>query len=157
MADRSAEPRWLDDEELETWRALHVLLTTLPAALGAQLQKDSGLSFLEYYVLAGLSEQPHRSLRLSVLAVLANSELSRLSHLVARLEKRGLLRREPDPDDGRFTNAVLTDAGMALVEESAPGHVGRVRELVFDVLTQTEQRTLRRAAQKILAGLADGC
>ena len=157
MAKRAAEPRWLSPEELETWRSLHLVLTTLPNALGNQLQSDAGLSFLEYYVIAALSEQPDRTMRLSLLALLANAELSRLSHLVGRLEKRGLLRREPDPSDGRFTNAVLTDVGLALVKEAAPGHVGRVRELVFDVLTEAEQRTLRRAAQKILAGLADGC
>src|SRR5690242_6421780 len=99
---RATEPRWLTPDELRTWRTLHLALATLPAALGSQLQCDSNLSFIEYYVLASLSDQDDHSMRLSSLAVLANSELSRLSHLVARLEKRGLVRREADPTDGRF-------------------------------------------------------
>jgi DNA-binding MarR family transcriptional regulator len=147
------KPRWLTADELETWRALNLLLAKLPAALSSQLQCDSDLGFVEYYVLAGLSDQPDRTIRMSSLAVLANSELSRLSHLMARLEKRGLVRREPDPSDGRFTNAILTDAGYDYLVEAAPGHVAHVRSLVFDALDTDAQHALRDAARQILAGL----
>jgi DNA-binding MarR family transcriptional regulator len=123
MGDEAAgETRWLAADELETWRSLH-LMSLLAARLGEQLQRDSGLSFLEYYVLAGLSDQPNHMMRLSRLAVPANSELSRLSHLVRRLEDRGLVRRETDPNDGRFTNAILTPEGYAELVKAAPGHV----------------------------------
>src|SRR3954465_8988660 len=111
---------WLSDDELKTWRALHLLLSKLPAAMGEQLQCDSRLSFIEYYVLAGLSDQPDRTLRMSQLAILANSALSRLSHLVGRLGRGGFVRREPDPDDRRFTNAVLTDEGHDYLVQAAP-------------------------------------
>jgi DNA-binding MarR family transcriptional regulator len=111
----------------------------LPAILGEQLQRDSGLSFVEYYVLAGLSDQPDHTIRMSNLAALANSELSRLSHLVRRLEGRGLVRREPDPSDGRFTHAILTPEGFAHLKEAAPGHVAQVRDAVFDVLGPEQQ------------------
>jgi DNA-binding MarR family transcriptional regulator len=153
---RKTEPRWLTADELETWQALHLVIASLPTALGAQLQRDSDLSFLEYYVLAGLSDQPDHTMRLSKLAILANSELSRLSHLIRRLENRGLVRREPDPDDGRFTNAILTEDGYAELVKAAPGHVELVRQLVFDPLTETERRTLHKALAKIIPGLADG-
>jgi DNA-binding MarR family transcriptional regulator len=155
----SAEPavRWLTDDEMETWRALSLLLAKLPAALGDQLQCDSRLSFVEYYVLAGLSDQPDRTLRMSRLAVLANSELSRLSHMVARLEKRGLVRREPDPTDRRFTNAVLTADGHRCLVEAAPAHVVLVRSLVFDALDVNAQHALRDAAAQILAHLEGSC
>lgn len=152
-----ADARWLTPDELETWHALNLLLAKLPAALGAQLQCDSDLSFVEYYVLAGLSDQPDRTLRMSNLAVLANSELSRLSHLIRRLESRGFVRREPDPTDGRFTHAILTDAGLAHLEEAAPRHVEQVRQLVFDVLDLHQQHALREAATKITSNLAGGC
>jgi DNA-binding MarR family transcriptional regulator len=151
------EPRWLTPEELQTWQALHLVLSGLPGCLGGQLQRDSGLSFLEYYVLAVLSEQPDRTLRMSHLALLANAELSRLSHLVRRLEDRGLVRREPDPTDGRYTNAILTPAGMDLVVAAAPGHVARVRELVFDVLDEDEQAVLRTALTKIVDRILPSC
>lgn len=147
------EPRWLSADELRTWRALHAALVVLPVALDAQLQRDAQLSYLEYYVLAGLSEAPSGRRRLSDLAVLTNAELSRISHLVARLEKRGLVERHPDPDDARFTNAVLTAAGRARIEQAAPGHVATVRSLVFDGLGEAEQRELRNTADRIVAAL----
>jgi DNA-binding MarR family transcriptional regulator len=161
MADTGREPTrtevtWLTPDELATWHALNLLLAKLPAALGGQLQCDSALSFVEYYVLASLSDQPGHTMRMSRLAVLANSELSRLSHLMSRMEKRGFVRREPDPADGRFTNAILTEVGYSHLVEAAPRHVEEVRRLVFQGLNTAEQHALRDAARKITAQLDDG-
>jgi DNA-binding MarR family transcriptional regulator len=145
----SSGPQWLTPDELQTWRALHDVLSALPAVLSNQLRRDTDLSFLEYYVLAGLSEQPDHTLRMSQLAILANSELSRLSHLVARLEKRGFVLREPDPIDRRFNRATLTTAGHELVTQAAPNHVEHVRHVIFDVLDENEQHALRGALMKV--------
>ncbi len=87
---------------------------------------------------------------LSELAEVTNASLSRLSHLIKRLELRKLVRREPDPTDGRFTNAILTQAGLRLLVASAPAHVAKVRELVIDTLSAAELRQLRRASERIL-------
>ena len=144
-AASATAPKWLTPAQLEAWQALTLMLARLPTALEAQLQRDSQLSYIEYYALAGLSEQPDRTMRMSELAVLTNAELSRLSHLITRLQKRGYVRREPDPDDGRYTNAVLTDAGYDLVVAAAPGHVAAVRELVIDALDDTALKTSRKA------------
>jgi DNA-binding MarR family transcriptional regulator len=144
----------LNDEELPIWHAIHAVLLLLPTALDRQLQHDSQLSYLEYYVLAGLSELPARTGRLSDLAVLTNAELSRISHLIARLEKRGLVHRRPDPEDGRYTNAVLTDEGWELVQAAAPGHVSAVRNLIFDGLDAASRRALRESMNHIVAALA---
>ncbi|MFF1843847.1 MarR family winged helix-turn-helix transcriptional regulator [Streptomyces sp. NPDC058217] len=143
------QPRWLSAPERETWQQFAMMLHRLPAALGAQLQQDADLSYIEYYVLAGLSDQPEHRMRMSDLAVLANSEQSRLSHLISRLERRGFVRREPDPTNGRYTHAILTDAGHAHLVEAAPGHAARVRDLIFDVLDPAELDNLRTAAKKI--------
>lgn len=144
----------LNDEELPIWHSIHAVLLLLPTALDRQLQRDSQLSYLEYYVLAGLSEMPSRTGRLSDLAVLTNAELSRISHLVARMEKRGLVHRRPDPDDGRYTNAVLTDAGWDLVRAAAPGHVAAVRDLIFDGLDPAARNQLRQTMDRIVESLA---
>ena len=149
----SAETEWLTPDELQTWRALHGVISALPEVLGSQLRREVNLSFLEYYVLACLSEQVDHTLRMSQLAAVASSELSRLSHLMRRLETRGLVRRVPDPVDGRFTLAVLTPAGHELAIKAAPIHVEHVRLLIFDVLDETEQRALRGALSKILSQL----
>jgi DNA-binding MarR family transcriptional regulator len=101
--------------------------------------------------MARLSEDPEHTLRMSELALLTNASLSRLSHLVKRLESRGLVRREVDAADGRYTNAILTKAGYKLLVASAPGHVARVRSLVVDALSAAELRQLHDAAERLLA------
>src|ERR1700749_3273287 len=110
-----SEPRWLDADEQASWLRLAGLMIKLPAALDAQLQRDAGISHFEYMVLSQLSEAPGRVLRMSALAELVNGTLSRLSHVVKRLEKQGWVRRAPCPTDGRATNAILTDEGFAKV------------------------------------------
>ncbi|GAA1730989.1 MarR family winged helix-turn-helix transcriptional regulator [Streptomyces yatensis] len=146
-----SEPRWLTGDQLAAWRGFMKLLQRLPAALESQLQQDSKLSFIEYHVLAHLSDQPERRMRMSELAVMANTELSRLSHMIGRLERRGFVRREPDPHNGRYTQAILTEAGYAYLAETAPGHVARVLDLFVDVLDPGELRTLHRISDKVLA------
>ena len=151
--DAPQEPSWLDAEESQAWRVLASALVRLPAALDAQLRRDAGISHFEYQVLALLSEAPGRTLRMSELATLAEGSLPRLSQVVARLEQRGWVRRTPDPADGRYTLATLTDQGQAKVTEAAPGHVEEVRRLVFDPLTKTQSRQLREISRRIMRAI----
>jgi DNA-binding MarR family transcriptional regulator len=142
------DPDWLTPAELDTWQAFSLMMTRLLSALDTQLQNDSKLSYLEYYVLAGLSD---RSMRMSELAVLVDSELSRLSHLVKRLENRGFVRREPDPADGRYTRAILTDEGYAYLVSAAPAHVEAVRSLVMNALDEKSLHALADSSRRIMA------
>jgi DNA-binding MarR family transcriptional regulator len=151
--DAPQEPRWLDPEERQAWLALASALNRLPVALDAQLRRDAGISHFEYQVLVLLSEAPDRTLRMSALAALAEGSLPRLSQVVARLEQRGWVRRTPDPADGRFTLATLTDEGLAKVTEAAPGHAQEVRRLVFDPLTKTQTRQLREIGRRIVRAI----
>ncbi|MDP9221880.1 MAG: MarR family transcriptional regulator [Actinomycetota bacterium] len=143
-------PRWLDDEQQNSWRAFATAMVKLRWALECQLQQDAGLSFVEYHALARLSENPGHTMRMSELAEVTNASLSRLSHLIKRLEGRQLVRREPDPNDGRYTNAILTRSGLRLLTASAPAHVAKVRELVIDALSPAELRQLRTASERVL-------
>jgi DNA-binding MarR family transcriptional regulator len=142
---------WLTAAEVASWLSLVRLMTWLPWSIDQQLRHDSDLGMVEYQVMARLSQSPERTLRMSSLADLANASLSRLSHLVKRLEDRSLVRREPDPSDGRFTNAILTDTGFQILAEAAPGHVAHVRSLVIDVLTPEQLRRLGLAADRIMS------
>jgi DNA-binding MarR family transcriptional regulator len=153
VAPSDPGPRWLDGDEQRAWRALVAVLLRLPAALERQLQEDADLTHFEYFVLALLSEAEDRTLRLSHLAAQADASLSRLSHVVTRLEHRGLVRREPCPEERRATNAVLTDDGLTLVVATAPGHVAEVRRRVFDGLTARDVAALDRVCGRILAGV----
>jgi DNA-binding MarR family transcriptional regulator len=136
--DADAENRWLTRDELAAWVRLTALLELLPGVLDSQLRRDAELTAFEYYVLAMLSEAPERTLRMTALAAQTNSTLPRLSHVVRRLEDRGLVERFPCPEDGRATNARLADAGWQKVREAAPGHVANVREHVIDALTSDQ-------------------
>lgn len=148
-------PRWLDAEEQESWLALVGVLVRLPAELDRQLRRDSGISHFDYQVLSGLSEAPGRTLRMSTLAARCEGSLPRLSQVVTRLERSGWVRRAPDPADGRYTLAELTDDGWEKVVEAAPGHVEAVRSLVFDSLSKSQQQQLRGIGRRILAAIDD--
>jgi len=156
--DATEEPRWLTEEEQQTWFALTGVMTSLPDALDAQLQRDAGISHFEYLVMAMLSMSPERTRRMSEVAALANGSLTRLSRTVDRLDKRGWVTRRPDPADGRTTLAVLTDAGWDKVVATAPAHVAEVRRLVFDPLTKAQARHLRQIATRVREAVdPDGC
>jgi DNA-binding MarR family transcriptional regulator len=143
-------PRWLDADERRAWLALASLTMRLPQALDAQLRRDAGISHFEYTVLASLSEADDRTLRMSQLAVLAEGSLSRLSQAVSRLERKGWVQRRPDPTDGRYTLAALTDDGWDAVVAAAPGHVAEVRRLVLDPLTKAQTSQLASIGHRIL-------
>jgi len=87
------------------------------------------------------------------LALRTNATLSRLSHVVGRLEERGLVARYPCPEDRRATNARLTDAGWDAVVAAAPGHVATVRHNVLEPLTRDQLAQLRDIAGALLTRL----
>lgn len=123
---------WLDETERGAWLRLVAVVELLPGVLDAQLRASAGLTHFEYFVLAMLSEAPERTLRMTSLARRTNATLPRLSHVVRRLEDRGLVDRFPCPEDGRATNARLRDGGWDAVVAAAPGHVTAVRQAVLD-------------------------
>lgn len=147
------ETIWLDEAERDAWLRLVAVVELLPGVLDAQLRAEAGLTHFEYFVLAMLSEAPERTLRMTALATRTNATLPRLSHVVRRLEARGLVERFPCPEDGRATNARLTDAGWALVAVAAPGHVTTVRRNVLDPLTHEQVAQLRGIAEALLTRL----
>jgi DNA-binding MarR family transcriptional regulator len=144
-------PRWLTAAEVGSWLSVVRLMTWLPWSIDQQLRREANIGMVEYQVLAMLSQSPQQAMRMSSLAEVTNSSLSRLSHLVTRMEGRGLVRREPDPADGRFTNAILTDDGFKTLADAAPGHVAHVRSLVIDVLSPEQLRRLGRDADRIMS------
>ena len=149
------EPRWLNADERRAWLALLSITTLLPAALDTQLQSAGKLSLFDYNVLAMLSEAEGRYLPMSELAARTSASLSRLSHVVTKLQKRGWVEREPHPGDARVTVAHLTDAGWDTIVGLAPDHVESVRSLMFDAMTDDDVADLARIGEKIVAKLDD--
>ncbi len=145
--------QWLTADEQRVWRAYLRAGTLLSARLNRQLQADSGLSLPEYEVLVQLSEAPGGRLRPFQLGHALQWEQSRLSHQLSRMTRRGFTAREECPGDARGALVVLTDAGRAVLESAAPGHVAAVRQLVFGPLEGTQAAALGQALDAILAGL----
>ena len=140
---------WLDDAERPAWMSLIAMLMSVPPAIDAQLKRDSGLNFFEYSILSQLSFPPNRALQMTQLAQLLGGTLSRLSHAASRLAKQGLVRRRVITGETRCTELVLTDEGVAALEDAAPGHVREARRLVFDVLTREQVAQLREIARAL--------
>ncbi|MFI0372814.1 MarR family winged helix-turn-helix transcriptional regulator [Actinomadura sp. 1N219] len=147
------DPRWLDADEQETWRAFLWTSRLLNEALDRQLQRDSGMPHTYYMILAMLSESPGRARTMTELAEIVHSSPSRLSHAVNRLEEAGWVRRTKNGADRRTTVAELTDAGLAVLAEAAPGHVAEVRRHLFDPLSREQMLEFRETLHALLASL----
>ncbi|MGN6404774.1 MarR family winged helix-turn-helix transcriptional regulator [Sinomonas sp.] len=146
-------PQWLDAREREVWLALRHLLWGLQPAVDRQLLRDAGLSGPEYSVLATLSDDPSGVVRAGTAARNLGWGRSRLSHLLRRMEAKGLISRACSPDDGRGQDIALTPAGRSAIVDAAPGHVEFVRSVVFEPLTSEQQDALREACQRISAAI----
>lgn len=113
------DTKWLNPDEQAAWVRLVAVAELLPGVLDSQLRRDADLTHFEYFAIAMLSEAPNRTLRMTALAAQTNATLSRLSHVVSRLEQRGLVERFPCPQDARATNVRLTRKGQATATQAA--------------------------------------
>ncbi|WP_307798494.1 MarR family winged helix-turn-helix transcriptional regulator [Actinoplanes flavus] len=147
--------RWLTGAEPEAWMNLAQVLMMLPTALDQQLRQDAGIPHAYYQILATLSAEPGRAMRMTRLARLTGTTTTRLSHAVSNLEQRGWVVRQACPSDKRGQIAGLTEAGMAALRAAAPGHVAEVRRLVFDHLTAEDVARLRDITAKLVPPLTN--
>lgn len=133
-----AEPRWLNEQEQQAWRAFIAAQRVVNTRIEQQLQRDAGIPHTYYEILVRLSEAPDGRLRMSELAVATQGSRSRLSHAVNRLEQAGWVRREGIESDRRGQVAIMTDLGRQKLVETAPGHVEEVRQSIFDALSEEQ-------------------
>jgi DNA-binding MarR family transcriptional regulator len=149
------EPRWLSPAEMRAWRGYRRMRALLDLQLARDLAADSGLSAADYDVLSSVSEAPGRQLRLSDLAAGMLWSVSRLSHHVSRMERRGLVARQDCDSDGRGAMVALTDEGWRTIQEAAVRHVAAVRAHFVDLLDAEDVTALGRIADKVLAHLGE--
>ncbi|HVX44546.1 MAG TPA: MarR family transcriptional regulator [Mycobacteriales bacterium] len=148
------EPRWLDAEQQQIWRAVLAGY----ARLNHQIERDLvpfGLSHPEYEVLVRLSESPQRRRRMADLARESLQSRSRLTHTVERLERGGLVRREACPGDGRGVLAVLTDQGFQTLHTAAVNHAEGVLRYVFDGASREDLAAVGRVFTAIAERLGE--
>jgi DNA-binding MarR family transcriptional regulator len=138
---------------MAAWLPLVRLLTLLPGALDSQLREEAGISHVYYQILALLSQSESGALRMSELARITGTSVSRLSHAVASLEARGWVQRRPCPQDRRGQLASLTADGRQVLADAAPGHVAEVRRRIFDHLTPDQVGQLATITAALVRGL----
>ena len=148
------ETRWLDAAQQRAWQGYLAMQAQLNARLNRQLQADSDLSLPDFDVLAHLTDASANRVRVFELARTLQWEKSRLSHHLARMQRRGLVAREECPSDARGAFIVLTPEGREAIEEAAPQHVETVQRLFFDGLTEDQVRVLATISDRVLARLA---
>lgn len=142
------------DAEAYAWLQVVRFVAVLPGSLDAQLQRMSGVNSAEFYVLVHVSNSPDRTLQLSDIAKVSNMSLSRLSHLVARLEAKGLGTRSPSVANGRrVTLVTVTNAGASLVEAVLPQYLEYLRRTAFSLLAPGELEKLAALSQYVLDGI----
>jgi len=142
-----AEP--LTDTELTCWRAFLESSWALHNRLEDELRAATGLSMADYHVMVVLSEAPERRLRMGELADRLVFSPSRLTYQITSMVRRGLVRKQSCPDDGRGQEAVLTDEGLAQLVAAAPLHLTTVRKSFIDHLDDGELAVIGRVFSRI--------
>jgi DNA-binding MarR family transcriptional regulator len=154
--------RWLTEEELASWLPLAGVMLRLGPTLDSQLQRDSDMTHFDYLCLAMLSEEDNWTTTMSRLAARVNSSLSRLSHVISKLEKRGWVERCRSETSGRVKMVTMTDKGYQVLVEAAPSHVEFVHSLIYEGLTDEDVASLKRLMTHVLeriegSGLKSSC
>jgi len=155
MSEFAQQAGSLSSDQVELWRSFYTMRRKLDRALDLQLQRDCGVSASEYEVLLGLNEAPERRLRIKDIASAIGWEKSRVSHLVTRMERRGLLNRTDCEVDGRGSWIGLTTAGRRAVIRATRGHTQAIRDYFFDVLTPEEAAAIADLSPRVIGAI--GC
>ncbi|URN07288.1 MarR family winged helix-turn-helix transcriptional regulator [Actinomadura madurae] len=148
MSKKLPPVRWLSPDEERAWRAFRRMMIAVQTGTARDLSR-AGLSEPDYEVLSTLSERPDHAGTLHEQAAKMGWSRSRLSRHATRMEARGLIRREPDPDDGRGCILVLTEHGLDTLTDAAPAHLESVRHHFIDRLAPEDLTALEHIASKV--------
>jgi DNA-binding MarR family transcriptional regulator len=155
MGDCSVPARPFTNDEESLWRSFIRLVVTLPRALEDDLERRGGLSITEYSVLMVLSEAPDRELRMSDIAYRVALSASRITRVVADLEKEGLVAKRRSNGDARGNVAALTDDGLKWLRATWPHHLASVRGRFMDHLSHDEVAALVPIFERVTKALHD--
>ena len=129
----------------------------LTRELSAQLVEQHGLTMSEYEVLVLLSRAPERAMRRIDLSREVRLSPSGVTRMLDRLEATRMVEKRACERDGRVSYAVLTDMGMAKLEESAPDHIAAVERLLGERLTPEELASLSELLGRLAAAEGAEC
>lgn len=130
------------------WEAMFRAQVTVMRALNAEFPGGE-ISFNEYDVLFNLSTQPGRRCRMRELTGHLLLTQPSVSRLVDRLTTRGLVDKQPDPNDARGVVVALTPRGFDVYRSVAVQHAQTIVEQVGAGLDDAELRTLTELCTKL--------
>jgi DNA-binding MarR family transcriptional regulator len=139
----------LAGEQAEAWAGLLRVHRQLTRELETALQDRHGLTLSALDLLCRLADAEQRRMRIARLAEQAGLSLGRTSRLLDSLEQRGLLKRQPCPEDSRASNVQLTASGLRLAREAQASHLAEVQRVFFDRLTTRQISTLAAAFTRL--------
>lgn len=139
----------LEPEEWESWNALLMLTRSVLQELDTELRRLHGLAVTEFDVLITLFNAPSRRLGMSALADHVMLSAAGTTHLVTRLERDGLVRREVDLADRRKWFTGLTDEGDKALRAARQTHNDVLRASILAVTSPAERRTLQRLWRRL--------
>lgn len=139
------------------WRTMRGMMEHLGRELDRQLQRDAGISQADYGILVTLFDAPDRQMRTGELGDLLAWEKSRVSHQVARMEARGLVKRVVCESDGRGTWVTLATDGKRGLLGAMREHANAIRDLFLDELDDDEKKIMLRAMTRVLDKLTAAC
>ena len=141
---RPSGHEYLEPDEWQSMNALLLLNRRVLAELDRDLREAHGVGVTDFDVLITLYNAPERRLRMSSLAEHVLLSPAGVTHLVTRLERDGLVRREVDPSDRRKWYTVLTSQGNEVLKDARRTHNATLRRGLLRVTTPTDRRTLQR-------------
>jgi DNA-binding MarR family transcriptional regulator len=161
-SNRPESERWLEElpepeafspGEFDAWRGLIRLREAVMREIDRRLRREGLISLADYGILITLVTAPELRLRMSDLGAQRMLTPSGITRVVVRLEAQGLVRREPDPADGRAAFASLTRSGLEALRRAQVVHHATVRELYVGRLTEHELDRIARLLEKALPGV----
>jgi DNA-binding MarR family transcriptional regulator len=140
---------FLEPDEYESWNALLLLTRNVLAELDEAIRREHGIAVSEFDVLITLFNTEEQRMVMSELAARAMLSPAGTTHLVTRLERSGLLRREVDPADRRRWYAVLTTAGERALREARPTHNEVLRRTFLGATSPADRRAFRQLLKRL--------
>jgi DNA-binding MarR family transcriptional regulator len=156
MIPAVAETPALEPEEWELWDIWTRAQRLLTRELDRGLQREFGISKAEFSVLVTLWQAPGREMRVGELSESLDWEKSRVSHMLTRMENRGLVERTRSGAAGRRTGIGLTAGGRRAAQSAIVGHAGNIRRYFFDSLTPEQAAAIRTWSEQTIDRIEPG-
>ncbi len=149
---RPHEREWLklSAQERAAWAGFLRTHAQVVRELDAELEREHGVALTSYDVLVQLSLAPEGRRRMADLADAVLLSRAGMTRLVERLERDGLVEREPGECDTREVFACLTERGLDLLGRCTSTHLAGVRTRFLDRLSDRQKQELAAAWDAVL-------